>query len=1058
MTVKKKSIGSPVVPYLRSPGISYNSEQIAFSYARDIWIVPNEGGEARMVTSHNGYDDKPRFSPDGSNLAFVSRRTGNGDIYVMSLKTEDVRRVTLHDGMDTLGCWSPDSQWLYFSSGRGGIGTAAYKTKLDGGTPVKLGGDPFESYYNMAISSDGKALAFNNNGDPWWRRGPNPPGGSQIWIVGAKTGSNDYRRIVDHPGRNMWPMWDPENAGLYFVSDRNDNENIWYISLNNEKAEQITQFTDGRLLRPSISGNGKYIVFERNFEIWMLNLDNRESASINIEVRADRKQNDITHRTYSGDIQEFALSQDNKKILFINRGRLFATSADKGTEKGRISFPLPNESSHDSQITWSPDSQKAVYVSDRSGENQLYLYNFQEQKEERITDTSAPVNRPRFSPDGKWLAYFHGKDEICLINSETMETKPFIKNIHIDGVPIPPNFTWSPDNKWIAFLAKDENFFSNVYVQNIEDNIPKQITFLSHISGEGILWSPDGKYIIFNTSQYRTQWQIARVDLQPVQPEFREDEFHQLFKANQESKGDKKESEDENKEEKKEEDVDKKPVKIELGSIKQRLRFLTSPQVNASAVCISPDSKILIFRRNLAGKTNLWSMCFDQDRKSDPPKQITSTNGGKGAVYFASDGKRIFYIDSGKVNILKIAENGGNDGGPKTLETRAEMNTDWHKEKMQMFHEAWRLMRDHFYDPQLHGADWDAIKTQLLPVVHGLHSQDDFHEILNLMVGELNASHLGAGGGGGGISDSCLGVEFDPVELEESGRFKVINILPDGPAALPEAPVKVGEYILALDGVELNNSTNIWQELKHKSGKKVTLTVNIEPAMENTREVIIQPVNPGALGNLQYKNWVRSNAEYVHHKSEERLGYVHINAMSYEAYMQFLVDLDTETHSKEGVVVDVRFNGGGHTASFFLDVLRKQSYVNAAYRGLIATSSTNLAGNRILDKPSIIVQNEHSGSNTEMFSEGFRRFGLGKVVGMPTSGAVIWTTNINLLDGTWFRVPFIQISTADGENLEGKSRQVDIQIDRPLGESAQNVDTQLDTAIEHLLISIDQQT
>ena len=219
------------------------------------------------------------------------------------------------------------------------------------------------------------------------------------------------------------------------------------------------------------------------------------------------------------------------------------------------------------------------------------------------------------------------------------------------------------------------------------------------------------------------------------------------------------------------------------------------------------------------------------------------------------------------------------------------------------------------------------------------------------------------------------------------------------------------------------------------------ICVNIGHGREEVAEAMARPVR---------------NADYVHEKSGGRLGYVHIRAMSHEAYSKLLVDLDTETHSKEGVVVDVRYNGGGHIASFILDVLRKRSYVQSAYRGRTPTSSTNLAGNRILEKPTILVQNEHSGSNTEMFSEGFRRFGLGKVVGMPTAGAVIWTTNVGLLDGTWFRVPFVKVATLDGENLEGTARTVDIQVDRPLGEAAENKDSQLDAAVEHLLRQIDE--
>lgn len=1042
MSVRDISNEGLVVP---SPAVSYDGKLIAFSYAGDIWLGSADGGEARMVTSHSGYNDRPRFSPDGSRLAFMSKRTGNGDIYIVSLETEDVQRLTYHDGADVLDCWSPDGLWLYFNSGSDVMGNAAYKVSAEGGTPVRLKGDPYESYYNLAISPDGRTLAFNNNGDAWWRHGPNPSSPSEIWIVSEPIDSGDYQKITDYSGRNMWPLWDAHGTGLYFVSDRDGQENIWYKRIGNAESGQITHFEDGRVLRASISGNGRLVVFERDFCIWKLDLETYEAAPVQIHVRADRKVNTVSHKTYDGDLWDFSLSHDGKKVMFINRGKIFAASAEKGTEKGRPAFRVSNTSARDSQISWSPDGRKAVYVSDRHGENQIFLYDYQEKKEISLTDSAVFANMPKFSPDGKWIAYFHGRDEIRLIDTETREIKPFIKGIFAMGVHAATSFAWSPDSRWIAFLDADDNYFTNLYVQKIDEIEFRRITFLSHIEGWNVLWSPDGRYIIFNTAQYRSEWQIARVDLRPVQPEFREDEFDKLF---EEEKKEEKKDEGEKKDEKPE------PVEIEFDGIKHRLRFLTPIQMNAHAQCISPDSKMLIFSAQMTGKSNLWSICFDEDRKDDPPKQLTSTTGDKWGVHFIKDGKKIYYVDGGKIHYLKIAEDGGKDGDPKALETKAEMDISEEEEKMQMFNEAWRLLRDHFYDLGFHGRNWYAVKEQFLPVVRGIQRQEDFHEILNLMVGELNASHLGAGGGGGGVDDSYLGVDFDWEELERSGRFRVSAVLPGGPAALLKEPIKVGDYILAVDGVELNSSVNLWDQLKHKARKKVILAVNEKPDMEGARMVTIQPVDTGAMGDLSYSNWVRENAAYVHEQSEGRLGYVHIREMSYEAYLKLLVDLDTEAHNKEGIVVDVRFNGGGHIASFILDVFRKRSYLQSIYRDKPPTSATNLAGNRILEKPTILVQNEHSGSNTEMFSEEYRRFGLGKVIGTPTAGAVIWTTNRGLLDGTWFRVPFIRVATTEGQNLEGAARTVDVRVDMPLGETAKRRDSQLDAAIEILLKQI----
>jgi C-terminal processing protease CtpA/Prc len=297
-------------------------------------------------------------------------------------------------------------------------------------------------------------------------------------------------------------------------------------------------------------------------------------------------------------------------------------------------------------------------------------------------------------------------------------------------------------------------------------------------------------------------------------------------------------------------------------------------------------------------------------------------------------------------------------------------------------------------------------------------------------------------------------VTFDPSELSQ-GRFKIASILPLGPVAVAEGKVSVGDYLLAVNGQTLDAAANVWQLLRHTVGKKVVLRVNDKAEETGAREVAVRPVHAGVTDRLVYRDWVRRSAAYVHGLSGGRLGYVHVRAMDYECYQQFVVDLDTETHDREGVVIDVRFNGGGHIASFILDVLHRKTFTLSSYRNQSVTSSTNLAGGRVLDKPTILVQNEHSGSNTEMFSEGYRRLGLGKIVGKPTMGAVIWTWGWSLLDGTWFRLPRLKVSTLEGENLEQAARPVDLDVDRPLGEAARGEDRQLRVAVETLLEQID---
>ncbi len=1073
------------IPYLRQPALAPDGSEIAFCYAGDVWMAPATGGQARRITAHPSYDSQPVFSPDGAQLAFVSQRTGGGNIYVISLQSnKPPRRLTYHNsGFSSPACWSPGGEWIYFSSYYDGLCGASYKIHTDGGTPIQVASDPVETHYYLAISPDGKRLAFNNNGHQWWRHGPNPSGHSDIWVMSEAIGANDHRRLTQYLGRNLRPMWNADGSGLYYLSDCDGEENIWHMRLEGDaEAEQITHFTDGRVLRPSISADGKWIIFERNFQIWRLNLENRETEQIEIIVQTDEKSNPIRHHTYTAQINELQLAPDGKKVAFIVHGEVFADLADKGdkVKKGGDSLKVTDTPFRESQLQWYPESNCVVYVSDRTGHNEIFQYNFKEQVETQLTDSPEQKYAPKFSPDGKWLAYLQGDTEIWLMNTETQEKRPFITYQVFPDVPEPTDFEWSPDSRWIAFIARDQNFFSNLYAQHIEAESPRRLTFLSNINSYRILWSPDGKFIVFNTGQYRTESQIARVDLKPIPPVFKEADFDKLFQEDEKDEQDKDkedtpqplevepseteasdsadEDSDEDGDEKAEGKQRKKkiePVEIEFEEIKHRLRFLTDFKLNAQAMCIRPDGKTLIFRASMTGHPNLWSMSLEEDKRGELPKQLTATGSGKSSVQFLPKGKKFYYLDGGRIHSLGMSEDGAKDGDAKALDTKAEVEVNFHLEKMQGFDEAWRLMRDHFYDPQFHGCDWEQVRKTFRPITEGIQTQTDFRELLNLMVGELNASHLGAGGKTDTAPDSCLGADFEREALENHGHFKIIHLLPESPLTLPEEPARVGEYLVAVDGVALNGGVNLPEQLQRKKGKRVPVKLNDKPQLEGARELTVQPIDSSQHRNLRYKDWVRWNEAYIHEKSNRQLGYAHIREMSYEAYLQFIADLDTETHDREGVVLDVRFNPGGHIAPFILDVLHRRAYTQSNYRGLISTTDTNLAGNRILEQPVILITNEHSGSNTEMFSEGFRKLGLGKVIGMPTAGAVIWTSGWTLLDGTTFRLPWLRVTTLEGENTEGAARPVDVEVDRPLGEAAQGIDSQLDVAVEQLLAQID---
>jgi Tol biopolymer transport system component/C-terminal processing protease CtpA/Prc len=1121
----------PARPYLRTPAISPDGTLVAFVHAADIWIVPVAGGVAERLTANPSGHGYPRFSPDGTQLAFSSGRTGQGDIYVLPLSGGAVQRVTCHDAYNTVESWSADGQHLFFSSARDQLSSAIYRVGARGGTPIQWISQPHERLNSLAVSPDGARLAFNVSRDHWWRRGPNPYGGAEVWVVGSAPGADDFRKIGDYTGMNRWPLWAPDGHGLYVVSDRDGMENLWFQPLEHGETRQITSFAEGRMLWPAISADGRIVVFERDFGIWRLDLDTGVARPIPISVRPDTKITPVRVQTYTRELSELALAPDGKKVAFVARGEVFADFADKETDKEQRqgpSFRVTNTPFRERDVAWSPDSRRLVYTSDRHGDAEVYCYDFVTHAETRLTESEGPKAAPSFSPDGKWIAYARGDSEIRLIDAESHADGPFVRaNFNFSA-----SFAWSPDSKWVVFVARDARSFSNLYVQRTDEDTPRQVTFLANLSADGPLWAPNGRFIIFTTGQYRAESQIARLDLAPAPPLFREAEFEKLFdrppaadhrpmttddqpstddEPSTENAEPRPEQADDSKEtrEPKKQDEEQKPateespdsenlksrnqnpksVEIIFEGIERRLRFLTPTQMAADASCISHDSRDLIFGGLVAGKYNLWSIPLDEPRADQPPRQLTSGPSGKWAAQFAPDSKSFYFLDAGQIIIRKFPS-----GDQTQLYISADVVVDFNREKRQVFDEAWRLLRDHFYDPTFRGLDWSAARAQFAPLVAGAQTYGDLLNILHMLVGELRASHLGASPAWSApVHDGYIGLLFDPVEQAASDRLIVAAVVPDSPAAL--AGIRPGEELLAVDGATLSAESNLDALLQRTVGRRVLLRIasapeqstkdtknkkstkdvkeaakislvddesNIQHSKLKTqnsgpevREVAVRPISADQYADLRYRGWVYANESYVHKVSSGRLGYVHIREMSYAAYQQFLSDLDAEIHSKEGVVVDVRFNGGGHIATFILDVLARRSVLLSVFRDRPPADAGHLAGNRVLNKPTVLVINERSFSNTEMFAEGYRRLGLGKVVGRPTGGAVIWTFSMRLLDGTWFSLPRIKVATPEGEDLEGTGRAVDVDVSLPVGEPARGKDSQLDAAVKTLLAQID---
>jgi len=1059
-------------PYFSEPSLSPDRKEIAFVSGGDIWTVPSTGGVAALLVSHTATESRPMFSPDGAKLAFVSTRSGGGDIYVLTLASGELKRLTHDDGLDNLDGWSRDGAWLYFSSTSRDIGglNDVFRVSSAGGTPMQVSADRYTNEFFSAPSPDGKTVAFSARGiasSQWWRKGHSHIDEAEVWLLRSfDNGPGTYERVTEAGGaKEMWPMWSADGRRLYYVSDRADAgnkqgaQNIWVTTLSRSEGRsdfrRISNFTDGRVLWPSISYDGREVVFERNFGIWKLDTESGKTAEISITRRGASSGPASERLRLTDRIREMQLSPDGKKVAFVVRGEVFAASAADGGDAARVSKSAAEEY----QVTWAPDSRRLVYVSDRDGTPHLFLYDFNNNTEAQLTRDMADDSTPRFSPDGKLLAFIRGAKELRVMDMADKKERVVV-TAFFERPPIIADrpYVWSPDSKWLAYVPVSENQFKNVHIAAAAGGPGRPASFLANVFSNTLSWSPDGTFMLFDSGQRTESTQLARVDLVPRTPRFREDQFRDLFREETPRNVPRPEPRpspaetplpnptptatpaDERR-------AGPKPVQIAFEDIRRRLSLLPVG-VDVSFQTISPDGKWLAMIANSANQGNVYIYSLDElTREPAVSKQLTSTAATKnGGVQFTPDSKEIFYLENGRINIVNL------EGRSRALAVTAEMDVDFSLEKMEVFRQSWSLLRDNFYDTGFHGVNWDQVRTQYEPLISGAQTPDEMRRLLSLMVGELNASHLGAappGAGNLGPTTGRLGLRFDRREFEANGRLRISEVIGLSPAAIA-GTIKLGDYLIAVDGQTIDRNTNLDELLNHKINRRISLTVNT-PGETTNRDVIVRPVNGATERGLLYRQWVERNREYVARASNGRLGYAHMFDMSSASLAQLYVDLDAENYGKEGVVIDVRNNSGGFVNVYAIDVLARRGYLTMSLRGLSGTPARTVLGQRALNRPTILVTNQHSLSDAEDFTEGYRTLRLGQVVGEPTAGWIIYTWGQTLIDGTIFRLPRMKVMANDSTVMERNPRPVDIEVTRPIGETLTTRDSQLDVAVRELL-------
>ena len=1050
------------LPSLSTPAISPDGKELAFASGGDLWTVPAAGGEARLLVTDPADESRPLYSPDGTRLAFVSTRTGAGDIYVLTLATNDLQRITYSDAPDNLDAWSHDGKWLYFTSaandvaGQGDI----FRVASGGGTPLEVSRERYINEFESAPSPDGAQIAFVARGvssAQWWRNGHSHIDETELWL--RPIASPTYKRLIAPDAKHAWPMWSADGHTLYFMSDKSGAENIWQADTSTGTSKQLTKFTTGRVLWPTIAYNGSHVVFERNFTLWQLDTATGKAAKIPITLHGAASSpgfNRLQLSSWNG----LALSPDGKKLAVLGHGEVFAASAKDGGDAQRLTHTDAAESDPD----WSSDSAHVAYRSERDGSSNLYEYDFANSTERALTHGPVYDLNPTYSPDGKLLAFLRDRREIHVLTLATLKDTTVANS---GKGYAETSLAWSPDSQWVAFVSDGLNDFANLHVVQATGGEDHPITFLANgETGSKIAWSPDGKFILFDTTQRAEPRQIARVDLIPHVPSFQEDKFTELFKK-QTTPGtpDTKPTPPEEKpaadtpkpdaDTKPAPKKDKKPepTKIIFEGIRDRVTLLPLG-LDAESPIISPDGKTLVFSADTAGQSNLYAYSLDELAKEPATaRQLTTTPNGKSDYAFTPDSKELFYLEGG-------GPMGGGGSGVRTLTLEAHtakpvavsaaIDVDFDKEKEVVFHELWDTLNRRFFDASFNGHNWSALRDEWEPYIRGARTPTELRRDENLLIGELNSSHSGTGAQGPSpVRVGRLGLRFEREQAESGHGLIVREIVPLGPAFI-EASIHPGDRLLSVNGTAIEPSTNLDALLTGLAGKRTVL--GVESAGKKHDAVVLSVSLPVETG-LLYRAWVENRRAYVDKISNGKLGYVHIAAMGDDNLNQLYLDLDAQNQSKQGVVIDVRNNNGGYVNGRVIDVFARKNYLLMTERGGEAVPSRQALGQRALGLPTVLVTNESTLSDGEDFTEGYRTLQLGKVVGVPTAGWIIFTGAQRLMDGSQVRVPGYRIRDTRGQDMEMHPRPVDVEVEQPLGETELNTDLQLQRAVETLLTS-----
>ena len=1032
-----------------------NGERVVFSWRGDVWSGPSSGGRITRLTAHASADGYPCVSNDGKSVAFTSNRSGSEQTYKMSIDGGQPKQLTYHsEGTRPIG-FTGDDQSLFVMGRRDHWfrwDTRYFKISADS---VQSGEQLlFDAYGAMAaLSPDGKSVLFTREGMTWSRKGYTGSKASQIWL--KQLGAEGYERLLGDAGNDCrYPVWAPDGEFFYYASEADGTRNIWSYHLKSQKRKQLTKFEDDGVVAPALSADGRTMVFRRLFDLYRFDpTKNKSPEIVELEYEGDLFLQDKIERTLTKATQ-VTYSSTAKVMAFIAGGDIWVMDTLL-----KEPVQVTNTPAWETDLVFSKDGKSLYYIGQLDGQVDVLRAERGDSKKpwwrneifviEKITDDDVTEETLSISPQGTYLTYLRSRDGLWVLPLKQEDAKPRQLVNTWSGI----SYDWAPDEHWLVYSAADDNFNYDVFVLNVDD--PKNVTNISrHPDNEGSpIWSNDGKTIAFVGRRMDDEVDIYYVPLvDSLHDRTKRDvTLKNALKTNAESfEGETIDNPT----------ADQKPanskmavnsrvansivLSLDLVNIHRRLRQVTIPNVSESGLIWSPDSKTLIFNAKIDGKEGVFAI---SPYGNTTPRMVLPVKAT--IVNWRESGNRLYWIKSGI-----LGWGGASGSGGESYEFRARQTYLLSDYNRQVFLEGWRAMRDDFYDGNYNNRNWDEIRRKYVDVAADCKSNENFARVMALMLGELNGSHLSYRGKTNpapllSIDDvtAHLGVLYDVTHMGPG--WKVREVIKNGPATRAKSMLLVGDVILSVDGTQVDPDIDESSVMNGKLSKDITLSVK---RGDQAVTVSIRATTYAVIRSLLYERWLDQNQARVSELSDNKLAYLHIRAMNLSSLHRFERELFEMAAGKDGIVIDVRENGGGFTTDHLLTILSQPRHAVTKPRG----GGEGYPQDRMVyaswNKPIIVLCNQNSHSNAEIFSHAIKGLGRGKVVGAPTSGSVISTGSKSIMDAGSIRIPFRGWYVLEtGEDMELNGARPHVIIWPQPGELPNGVDKQLDKAVELLI-------